>query len=343
MQKILKSFILIALISILLVLSFVLLMFQKTSTLLQKPPEYLINTLSSIDKNNPYQAKDKINFILLGLDKRDDLLEKTNTTDTIMFVSVNLKNQKINTISLPRDLWFYNTNSKINEIYPESLTKTNQPEYIKDQFYKLINQPIDHVVVLTTDNLISFVKIIGGVDVVLQNGFIDNQYPNPEYIKNPNSGVSKYKTIEFKSGLIRLDESNITEFVRSRKSSDSVSGGGTDLARIQRQQLLAEAILNKLKSGQIFNKNLNMFEIYNYWDKEIVKDLSDLDVIQILTVLGENVSKLTLNKIDIPIGTNSKNGVIYHPNTFINKQWVFIPSDKEYKSLQQFISDSLYF
>ncbi len=320
---------------------FVLLMFQKTSVLLQKYPDYLINTLSSIDKNNPYQTKEKINFIILGLDKRDDLLEKTNTTDTIMFVSVNLKNQKINMISLPRDLWFYNTNSKINEIYPQSLENYNQLQYIKEQFNNLTNQPIDHVVVLTTDNLIKFVKIIGGVDIFLENGFIDNQYPNPEYIKNPNSGVSKYKTIEFKSGLISLDESNITEFVRSRKGSDTVSKGGTDLARIQRQQLLLEALFNKLKSGQIVNKNLNIFELYQYWDKEIIKDVSDLNILQILTILRENISKLTLNKIEVPVGTNPKNGIIYHPDTFINKQWVFVPSDKDYQSFQEFIANKI--
>lgn len=341
MRKFLKSFILITLVSVIVALYFVLLMFQKTSVLLQKYPDYLINTLSSIDKNNPYQTKEKINFIILGLDKRDDLLEKTNTTDTIMFVSVNLKNQKINMISLPRDLWFYNTNSKINEIYPQSLENYNQLQYIKEQFNNLTNQPIDHVVVLTTDNLIKFVKIIGGVDIFLENGFIDNQYPNPEYIKNPNSGVSKYKTIEFKSGLISLDESNITEFVRSRKGSDTVSKGGTDLARIQRQQLLLEALFNKLKSGQIVNKNLNIFELYQYWDKEIIKDVSDLNILQILTILRENISKLTLNKIEVPVGTNPKNGIIYHPDTFINKQWVFIPSDKDYQSFQEFIANKI--
>lgn len=341
MRKFLKSFILITLVSVIVALYFVLLMFQKTSVLLQKYPDYLINTLSSIDKNNPYQTKEKINFIILGLDKRDDLLEKTNTTDTIMFVSVNLKNQKINMISLPRDLWFYNTNSKINEIYPQSLENYNQLQYIKEQFNNLTNQPIDHVVVLTTDNLIKFVKIIGGVDIFLENGFIDNQYPNPEYIKNPNSGVSKYKTIEFKSGLISLDESNITEFVRSRKGSDTVSKGGTDLARIQRQQLLLEALFNKLKSGQIVNKNLNIFELYQYWDKEIIKDVSDLNILQILTILRENISKLTLNKIEVPVGTNPKNGIIYHPDTFINKQWVFVPSDKDYQSFQEFIANKI--
>lgn len=341
MQKFLKSIILTSLISLILAFFFTLLIFQKTSIYLGKSPDYLLSILFSSDKNNPYQGKDKINFIVLGLDKRDDLLEKTSTTDTIMFVSLNIKDQKINTISIPRDLWFYEINSKINEIYPLSLTQENQTTFIKDNFQLLIGQPIDHVVVLTTDNLIKFVNLIGGVDITLEKGFIDTQYPNPEYINNPNSNIPKYKTIEFKSGLVHLDSNNITEFVRSRKSSDTVSGGGTDLARIQRQQLLIQALLNKVKSGQFLNNNPNPINLYNFWDNEIIKDISDQNILQLLTIIGKNLSRLTLNIIEIPIGTNSKNGIIYHPTYFSQKQWVFIPSDKEYKSFQQFFSESI--
>ncbi len=341
MLKFLKSFLLIFLVSTIFVLFGLITVFKKISLSLQKSPDYLINTLTSIDKNNPYKNNDKVNFIVLGLDRRDDSLEKTNVTDTIMFISLNLKNQKINTISIPRDLWNYDLDTKINQIYPLSLTKPNQLDFIKETFSKLIDQPINHVVVLTTDNLIKFVNLIGGVDITLDKGFVDNQYPNPEYIKNPSQNIAKYKTIEFKSGLIHLDETNITEFVRSRKGSDSVANGGTDLARIQRQQLLVESILNKIKSGQFVNDNLNPIDLYKFWDQEIIKDIFDKNLLQILSTMGDTVSKLTLNKIEIPIGTNSKNGVIYHPTYFTNKQWVFIPSDKKYKSFHQFFSDSI--
>lgn len=341
MSKFLKSFVLVFLFLVVLVLSLILFVFQKISLSLDKSPNYVLETLLSINKDNQYIGKENLNFVVLGLDKRDDLLEKTSVTDTIMFISLNLKTQRINTISIPRDLWFYDINSKVNEIYPLSQSEPNQLQFIKDKFQQLTGQPINHIVVFTTENLIKFVNLIGGVDLVLDNGFIDTQYPNPEYIKNPDTNVSKYKTVEFKSGLIHLDASNITEFVRSRKGGETVSTGGTDLARTKRQQLLVEAILNKVKTGQFVDKNLNLPKLYNFWDKEIIKDILDKDILNILTIVGENISKLTLNKIDIPIGTNSKNGVIYHPNRFINKQWVFIPSDKDYKSFQQFISNSL--
>ena len=137
MTKIFKSLILFSLSLLIVIMFFLLNFFKNISVSINKPQDYLLNTLYSVNKNNPYQNLKKINFIVLGLDKRDDALEKTQTTDTIMFVSLNLENQKINIISLPRDLWFYDINSKINEIYPLSVNQNNQILYIKEKFQKL--------------------------------------------------------------------------------------------------------------------------------------------------------------------------------------------------------------
>ena len=183
MSKILKSFVLVFLSLVVLTLSLTLFLFQKISLSLDKSPNYILDILSSIDKDNQYKDKEVLNFVILGLDKRDDLLEKTSVTDTIMFVSLNLKNQKINTTSIPRDLWFYDINSKVNEIYPLSQSESNQLQFIKNKFQQLTGQPIDHVVIFSTENLIKFVNLIGGVDLILDNGFIDSQYPNPGYKK----------------------------------------------------------------------------------------------------------------------------------------------------------------
>ena len=307
---------------------------------LNQTPENITGFIKQIQQTNPYQNQDKINFMVLGLDKRDDLLEKTETTDTIIFTSLNKKDSKINLISIPRDLWFYDINAKVNEIYPLSLKDPDQFSFIKDKFQKLTGQNIDHVFILTTDNLIQFVNLIGGVDITLDQGFIDKQYPNPDYIQDPKSGAPIYKTVEFPAGQIHLDQSNITEFVRSRKGGETVAQGGTDLARIQRQQLLIQAILEKIKSGNFLTKPQQIFDLYRFWNENISKDLSDIQAFKILTSIGENLSKLSLNKIEIKVGTSAKDGLIYHPATFVNQQWVFIPADKDYKSLQQFFTDS---
>jgi LCP family protein required for cell wall assembly len=323
-----------------------LLLLVLTSSLISRSinrsPNYLIETVFNSIKNNPYESKDKINFLILGLDKRDDALEKTTTTDTIIFASLNLKTFKLNLISTPRDLWFYEKEIKINSLYPLALESgQNQFDYLKENFQKLYGQPIDHVIIFTTDNLISFVNLIGGVNLNLEKGFTDNQYPNPEYIKNPSPSIPIYKTISFPSGLNHLDSTNITEFVRSRKSADTAADGGTDIGRIERQQLLIEAILNKIKSGELIDNKNQLKNLYFFWNKGISKTLSDIDALQIALALNENINQISLNKIEIPIGLNAKEGIIYHPLKFINKQWVYITSDDKYQSFQDFISKQI--
>ena len=340
--KTIKLFLLFIFVSVFLSVFLVIISLSLLSKSINRPPNYLIETIYSSLKENPYKSVDKINFLILGLDERNDALEKTSTTDTIIFASLNLKTFKLNLISTPRDLWFYQKETKINSLYPMSLeSNENKFDFLKSNFENLYGQPINHIIVLTTDNLISFVNLIGGVDLYLDKGFVDNQYPNPEYIKNPSPEIPIYKTIEFPSGQIHLDQNNITEFVRSRKSAETATNGGTDIGRIARQQLLIEAILNKIKSGELINDKDQLKNLYFFWDKEISKTLSDIDALQIILALEEDVTKISLNKIEIPIGLNAKDGIIYHPLSFINKQWVYITSDDKYQSFQEFIKNSI--
>lgn len=304
---------------------------------------YFINTTKAVYQNNPYQNSKNINILVLGLDKRDDSLEKTQTTDTIIFASVNTKSGDVNLISLPRDLWDYELKMKINGIYPLSLEKENSFSFLQSEFEKIVGQKIDKTIVITTDNLIDMIKTINGVDVVLENGFIDDQYPNPDYVANPKSGAPIYKTIQFPAGLNHLDESNITEFVRSRKSAETAAQGGTDIGRIVRQQLLIEAIMSKIKSPQFLSNYHNLINLYNFWQKEISTNISDSDLIAIGLKIGNNAKNIKLNKINIPIGNNLKEGIIYHPETTrFTKQWIYIPiGENNYSKLHEFIFSSL--
>lgn len=340
--KTVKLFFVFLFISFFLFIFFIILSLSLFSRSINKSPNYLIETIFSSIKNNPYQSKDKINFLILGLDERNDSLEKTTTTDTIIFASLNLKTFKLNLISTPRDLWFYEKETKINGLYPLSLESGEDKfDFLKSNFSQLYGQPIDHIIIFTTDNLINFVNLIGGVDLYLEKGFIDDKYPNQAYIDNPSPKIPIYKTVEFPSGLVHLDQNNISEFVRSRKSSETAANGGTDIGRIQRQQFLIEAILNKIKSGELINNKDQLKNLYYFWDKGISKTLSNIDIIQIILVLNENIDKISLNKIEIPIGINAKDGIIYHPLKFINKQWVYITADDKYQSFQEFIQKSI--
>jgi len=276
------------------------------------------------------------NFVVLGLDPRNDSLEKTETTDTVI-VGRLTPMWNINLVSIPRDLWIYQEKQKINQIYPQSLLVTDKFKYLHDKFSQITNQNINRTVIITTQNIIKLTDILGGIDVNLQNGFIDNQYPNSEYILYPNSKIPKYKTVEFKSGPVHLDKDNITEFIRSRKSETS----GTDIGRIERQQLVIEGLVNKLKSPETYKNKQKIIDLYRFYKNDINSNFSDLDILSLGIKILPQFSKLSINKFTIPTAEYPKTNIIYHPRTFINNQWVFIPEDGNYLSFQKFIEKSL--
>ena len=272
------------------------------------------------------------NFLILGLDPRDDLLEKTETTDTIIYANLSSNFNSVNLFSLPRDLWFYPISKKINQIYPDTFPN------LQKSFTVIIGQNINRTIIITTQNLKNISDLVGGIDIYLDSELKDTQYPNQAYIDNPKSDAPMYKTIYYPIGNNHLDSTNITEFVRSRKSSETVTGGGTDLGRIIRQQKLFDALLAKIL--QIRDPK-QLLLLYQYFDKNISHNLSKQDYLDLGIKILPNIKTLKINKINIPTGEDSKTDIIYHPTKFINKQWVFITSTPEYQSLKNFISKSL--
>lgn len=278
--------------------------------------------------------------MILGLDPRHDSLEKTETTDTIILGNLS-HGLKVNLIPLPRDLWDYPLQTKINQIYPLSIGKTDQFSLIQNEFQQITGQRIDRTIVLTTQNLIDLVKLIGGVDVDLDKGFKDEQYPNPVYIANPSPKIPKYITIEFPQGKVNLNDSNVAEFVRSRKSADTATLGGTDIGRIERQQLLIDALLNKLKSYDYIHHSQMLFGLYNFFHSDLQTNFTDDDLFSFGLKTFNQIKNISLNKIILTTGEDPQTNLIYHPQTFINLQWVFIPQDEDYRRFQEFIKNSI--
>ena len=317
-----------------------LLAFQSFASRTNQSSSQLYQNILPAIKDNLYQNQTKINFIVLGLDPRNDQLEKTNTTDTIILASLNLKNYQLTLIPLPRDLWFYPIDAKINQIYPLSLQQSqNQLEFIQDNFSQLTGQTIDHTLIITTQDLIDFVDLIGNVDVFLPQGFTDEQFPNPDYIKDPTSQTPVYIAIHFDSGWNRLDQSNISHFVRSRKNAPDALSGGTDIGRSQRQQLLIEAIVGQLKNTPPRLSRLT--GLYNFFHQKIQNNFSDRHLFSLLFNLQKNISNIHLEKINLPTGEDPQIDLLYYPGYLFHGQWVFIPQGENYQALQQFIADSL--
>ncbi len=285
---------------------------------------------------------DSLDFLVLGADKRNDLLEKTTTTDTIIYGHLDFNDSHLHLFSLPRDLWDYSLKSKINQIYPTAREASDSAQkfiYITDNFSRITGKKIKKVLVLNTDDLKNLADILGGVDIYLEQGFVDNQYPNESYINNPSPEIPIYKTVKFEAGWNHLDSTNISEFVRSRKSSDLAANGGTDLGRIDRQQQLINTLIDRLKSE--VNSNPKIIPgLYNFW-QSLEHNFKDTELFSYGLDHFSTLPSLKIIRHPIPTGENPKSDIIYHPPYFINRQWVFITQSQDFKTLHDFIDSSL--
>lgn len=313
---------------------------MKIKFLLSIPLILLIFLIAKAALNSPSQST--YNFLILGLDKRDDEFEKTSVTDTILICQLNIPRRQISLFSLPRDLWDYSLNMKINNLYPYYKAKT--ADYfvpLQTEFTRLSGLNFAGTLVITTQNLIDITSKIGGIDVNLDQGFTDHQYPNPAYIASPSAKTPIYITVSYPAGNIHLDSTNITPFVRSRKSSDTAATGGTDLGRIKRQQLLLDALITKIKSQQFLSQITHLYVLINFWHG-LEKNIPDSLLVSIALHNSSALRATTINRLDIPVGNTQNSGVIYHPDRFINQQWVFVPRSSDYHELQLFLKGQLH-
>jgi len=102
----------------------------------------------------------RVNVMLLGMRGADDPAGG-NLADSIMVVSLNLKDNKISMISIPRDLYVQDiqndSKSKINAIYAQGYAKGGSAQALKDMEQKLISKALEK----TQGNRTHAAKILG--------------------------------------------------------------------------------------------------------------------------------------------------------------------------------------
>jgi len=305
------------------------------------PPKLLINTIGQA-----YKQKDNIpsniNFLILGVDQRSDWLETSQDTDTIIFANLNTDNFNLNLISLPRDIWFKPTSSRINKIYQLSFNQEDPTDFVKQSFKTIVGLPIDHLIVIDTKILVPLLKAVGPLEINLKNGFIDDRYPDPNHITDPDNYPNPYMTISFDQGINTINHQNILYFVRSRKGTETIVDGGTDIGRAHRQQLLLESIFQKLKQTKS-NQFVSLMSLYQIWNQQIQKDIDDQTILSIVFKNKFNINKLNLSSTGLPIQDDLAGtvGVIYHPTYFSNNAWVYLPIEPDFSSIHQFVDQQI--
>lgn len=275
-------------------------------------------------------------ILILGVDERNDSLEKTMVSDTLMLTKLNFKNNQLSIVSLPRDLWLDKFKFKVNQLYPYALKNNLDPfTFLKTEINIITGQNVDHVIIINTATFQKISQLIGPVIINLPYELTDSRYPNPEYIQDPKSNKPIYITVHFKQGDNIIDYQNVLPFVRSRKGSDDPNKGGTDLGRIQRQQILLSAYLSKLKETHQINLIAKLYSLYK---TDLKTDLKTENLFYYFFGISQP-QNLSLIRISIPV--NTKDGILFEPNYLVSKQSVILPKDPNWNQLKKYLQTQL--
>lgn len=238
----------------------------------------------------PHEAtsaiNNRVNILIMGKGGKGH--EAPDLTDTMIFTSIKNEpsgkwfgiggNSKISMISLPRDIWIYDLRAKLNSIYYWGNQKGSNGGGLvlsKSVVEEVVGLPVQYAVVVDFSGFQKIIDVLGGIEVDVQNSFIDNDFPiagreadlcdgDPEF-------RCRYETVKFEKGLQHMDGKTALKFARSRHAE---SDEGTDLARAARQERVVQAIKNRLLTKEVYLHPNKIFAIKDAVLSSIETDIS---------------------------------------------------------------------
>ncbi len=272
-------------------------------------------------------SQEAVNILVLGIGGGNH--QSPDLTDTIIFTSLNTKADTITTLSIPRDVWIPELSAKINSAY-----HTGGLALAKSTVSEFLGQSIHYGLVLDFSTFVKAVDLLGGIDVEVENSFIDSQYPiagkENDLCDGDLTYACRYEEIRFTKGLTHMDGATALKFVRSRHSTDPVEG--TDFARSKRQTQVITAFQNKLLSSP-----KSFTALYSLATSSLVTDIPKTQILPLGNFLFKN-QRQSLRSYAL-----TEPDHLYHPTNMrpYGGQWVLIPKQGNPQVIKDYVSEVL--
>jgi LCP family protein required for cell wall assembly len=219
----------------------------------------------SIAQIPQWNGKDRVNILLMGLDKRPGEIGTGFRTDTLILLSLNPSTKTIGMLSIPRDLHVaipdQTTLQPINTIYVqgELLRPGGGPKYTAQIVQYNFGIPIHYPIAVSFDAVIELVNAVGGVEIDVLQAINDPEYPDMQ---------NGYEPLVIPQGKIKMDGALALKYARTRHQS-------SDFDRTYRQQQLLLAIRQQaLKPEKLPQLVGSAPAIWNAISKNVVTDMS---------------------------------------------------------------------
>ncbi|MBF4695641.1 LCP family protein [Fusibacter ferrireducens] len=200
-----------------------------------KPQEPIVEVDTRTELQKLADSSNRVNVLAFGLN--DSL------ADTMMFISFDPDEQKIDILSIPRDTYhhvegFNNPGQKkMNAVY--GMKEVGGVNGMKKYVSEFLGVPIDYYVKVDFKAVQAVVDVLGGYKVKVPFDMdYDDVWASPEL------------HIHLKAGTQTLDGKETVKFLRFRKNNDGTISEG-DIQRIPRQQAFVNTMIKKALSAQL--------------------------------------------------------------------------------------------
>lgn len=301
--------------------------------------------VTSGDRELEGEQEDRVNVLLTGIGGEGH--DGPQLTDTMIFASWKPSTDEIGMISIPRDLtvpipgygW-----RKINHAnaYGEMGGKNSGPELAEEVVETVFGQDIHYYVRVDFDGFAQLIDDIGGIDIYVENSFIDYEYPahGMEYAECGDMVVitedgeeqatptydCRYEVLSFEEGWTHMDGDTALKFVRSRHGTN---GESSDFARSRRQQNVLFAIKNTVLSVDTLLKPSRIGDILETLDTHIATNLNIWELMRLADEFKDlDTSQMTNHVLD-----TSTDSPLYA--TIMNGAYVLLPKNDDWGALQK--------
>lgn len=215
---------------------------------------------------NSEDLKGYRNIAIFGVDSRDNLLEKSTHSDTIIIASINRQTKDIKLASIYRDTYV--------DIPDHGYNKINAA-YFKGGYSLALNTinknfdlDIKEYVTVNFNALSQVIDLLGGItlDITKDELKYVNGYTR-ELNEINGTNVGKLKS----AGTQVVNGTHATAYARIRYTT------GGDFKRAERQRIVVDKILEKAKTTDIFTLNSIINEIF----PQVYTNLDSLDILSL--------------------------------------------------------------
>ncbi|HZJ57258.1 MAG TPA: LCP family protein [Clostridia bacterium] len=239
---------------------------------------------------DPFEFSERVNFLFLGLDASVERYETMDSfrTDTIMLISADFDENKVDIISIPRDSYVEipgrERREKINAAFTRGggLKGQGFDKTIETVSHFLGGIPIHYYIGIDMNVVKDVVDIMGGVD-----------YDVDLRVKIGERIVEK--------GFQHLNGQQVLDYSRTRNT------GKGDIDRIDRQQKIVLAIFKELKSTK------QLLKLPQYYTTVMERVHSNMDIKQIagLALFAVNMEFENIQRHTIPGGFLNMDKISY--------------------------------